>query len=86
MSPKAWQRHPRPTSPSVLPCYCTLADTDAAPFNVNVQRFALLLVEHAPEKFALRPLPTVSVIDAPTVNDADLLDPLVEKPSIASWM
>jgi hypothetical protein len=53
---------------------------------VNVQLFALLLVEHAPEKVALRPLPTLSVIDAPTVNDADLLDPLVEKPSIASWM
>jgi hypothetical protein len=53
-----------------------LAVTAAVPFSVNVQLFDLLF-EHAPEKTASRPLPTVNVIDVPTVNDAVLLDPLI---------
>jgi len=60
-----------PTHPS----YCTFAVTDAAPFSVNVQLFDLLF-EHAPENTASRPLPTVNVIEVPTVNDADLVEPL----------
>ena len=55
--------------------YCTLAVTDAAPFSVKVQLFDLLFV-HAPEKIASRPSPTVSVIDVPTVNDADPVVPV----------
>ena len=55
--------------------YCTFAVTDAAPLSVNVQLLDLLF-EHAPENTASRPLPTVNVIDVPTVNDADLLEPL----------
>jgi hypothetical protein len=56
--------------------YWTFAVTDAVPFSVNVQLFDLLF-EHAPENTASRPLPTVNVIDVPTVNDAVLLDPLI---------
>lgn len=55
--------------------YCTFAVTDAAPFSVNVQLFDLLF-EHAPENTASRPLPTVNVIEVPTVNDAVFVDPL----------
>ena len=56
--------------------YCTFAVTDAVPFSVNVQLFDLLF-EHAPEKTASRPLPTVNVIEVPTVNDAVFVDPLI---------
>jgi hypothetical protein len=49
--------------------------TDAVPFSVNLHDLALLAT-HAPEKFACRPLPTVNVIDVPTVNDADPLVPV----------
>src|ERR1044072_4537884 len=58
------------------PSYCTFAVTDAVPFSVNVQLFDLLF-EHAPENTASRPLPTVNVIDVPTVNDAVFVDPLI---------
>ena len=43
---------------------------------MNVQLFDLLF-EHAPENTASRPLPTVNVIDVPTVNDAVFVDPLI---------
>jgi len=42
------------------------------PPSVNVQLLRLLpLLEQAPDQIASRPFETVSVIDAPTVNDAD---------------
>jgi len=40
-----------------------------------VQLLSFRCVEHAPENTASRPLPTLSVIDDPIVNDADPLEP-----------
>jgi hypothetical protein len=52
--------------------HCTLAATDALPASVKVQLLRLLPpLEQAPDQTASRPFETVSVIDAPTVNDAD---------------
>ena len=52
--------------------HCTFADTDAAPLIMNVHVFVLLPpLEHAPDQMASRPFETLSVIDVPTVNDAD---------------
>ena len=52
--------------------HCTLALTDALPFNVNVQVFVLLPpLEHAPDQIASRSLLTRSVIDVPVLNGAD---------------
>ena len=57
--------------------YCTFAVTLAAAFNVNVQLCALFPpLEHAPDQMASRPFDTVSVIDAPTVNDAEPVLPV----------
>jgi hypothetical protein len=54
------------------PSHCTLAVTDAAPVNVNVQVFVLLPpLEQAPDQIASRPFETLSVMDVPVVNDAD---------------
>jgi len=58
--------------------YCTAALTEDAPLNVNVQLVLLLpLLEQAPDQIALRPPLTNSVIDVPTVNEADPLLPVV---------
>src|SRR3954468_6906007 len=52
--------------------HCTLAVTDALAASVKVQLLRLLpALEQAPDQTASRPFDTVSVIDAPTVNDAD---------------
>jgi len=52
--------------------HCTFADTDAAPFRVNVHVFRLLpALEHAPDQIASRPFETLNVIEVPVVNDAD---------------
>src|SRR5207237_10118412 len=51
---------------------CTLALTDASPVSVNLHVFVLFpLLEHAPDQTASRSLVTLSVIDAPTENDAE---------------
>jgi hypothetical protein len=53
-----------------------LAATDAFAFSVNVHVFVLFPpLEHAPDQIASRPLLTVNVIDVPTLNGADPLDP-----------
>jgi len=57
------------------PPYWTFAVTDAVPLIVNVQLVDLLFA-HAPEKIASRPLPTLSVIDVPTLKAADPVLPL----------
>ena len=51
--------------------YCTFADTEAVPVIVNVHVFVFLPLEQAPDQIASRPFVTLSVIDAPVVNDAD---------------
>jgi hypothetical protein len=52
--------------------YCTLAVTAAFPVSVSVQLLVFLPpLEQAPDQIASRPFDTVSVIDAPVVNDAD---------------
>jgi len=52
--------------------HLTFALTDAFPFSVNVQLFALFPpLEHAPDQTASRPPLAVSVIDVPVENDAD---------------
>jgi len=57
--------------------YCTLAVTEAAPPSVNVQvRTLLPALEQAPDQMASRPLDTLSVIEVPTVKDADPLLPV----------
>ena len=46
--------------------------TEALPFSVKVQVLALLPpLEHAPDQIASRPLLALSVIDVPTLNEAD---------------
>ena len=58
-------------SSPLLNRYCTLADTDAFAFSVNVHVFVLLpLLEQAPDQIASRPFETLSVIDVPVANDA----------------
>jgi hypothetical protein len=53
-----------------------LAVTDAFAFSVNVHVFVLFPpLEHAPDQIASRPLLTVNVIDVPTLNGADPLEP-----------
>jgi hypothetical protein len=57
--------------------YCTLAVTAAVPPRVNVHvRTLLPPLEQAPDQTAERPLDTLSVIEVPTVNDADPLLPV----------
>jgi hypothetical protein len=52
--------------------YCTLAVTDAFAFNVNVHVFVLFPpLEQAPDQIASRLFVTLSVIDVPTLNEAD---------------
>src|SRR3954449_2648320 len=52
--------------------HCTLAVTVALGASVKVQLLRLLpALEQAPDQTASRPFDTVSVTDAPTVNDAD---------------
>ncbi len=54
--------------------YCTLAFTVETAFNVNVQLLVLLPpLEHAPDQIAARLFVTVSVTEAPAVNDAEPL-------------
>src|SRR3954466_9274953 len=56
--------------------HCTLAVTVALAASVKVQLLRLLpALEQAPDQTASRPFDTVSVTDAPTVNDADPLLP-----------
>jgi len=51
--------------------------TDAAAFSVNVQLFVFAPpLEHVPDQIASRPFDTVSVIEVPTLNDADPLLPV----------
>ena len=62
--------------PATRTAYCTFADTEAAPFNVNVHERRLFPpLEHAPDQIASRPFDTLKVIDVPVVNDADPLVP-----------
>src|SRR4051812_4322215 len=57
---------------SAIRNHCTLAVTDALAASVKVQLLRLLpALEQAPDQTASRPFDTVSVIAAPTVNDAD---------------
>ena len=54
-----------------------MADTEAAPFSVNVQLRCLLPpLEQAPDQIASRPFETLSVIDVPEANDAEPLLPV----------
>jgi hypothetical protein len=56
--------------------YLILAVTDAFVFSVNLQVLAdWPPLEHAPLQTALRPFETVSVMDVPVLNDADMLLP-----------
>src|SRR3982750_307781 len=56
--------------------HCTLAVTAALAASVKVQLLRLLpALEQAPDQTASRPFDTVSVIDAPAMNDADPLLP-----------
>lgn len=51
--------------------------TEAAPPSVNVQvRTLLPPLEQAPDQMAERPLDTLSVIEVPTVNEAEPLLPV----------
>jgi hypothetical protein len=60
----------------VVGSYCTLAVTEALPFNVNVQVFVLLPpLEQAPDQMTSRSFVARSVIAVPTVNDAEPLLP-----------
>jgi hypothetical protein len=55
-----------------FPSYLTFAVTLAAPFSVNVHVFVLLPpLEHAPDQMTSRLSVALSVIDVPTVNDAE---------------
>src|SRR3954452_23602837 len=57
--------------------YCTLAVTEAAPFRVKVHVFVLLPpLEHAPDQITSRPFVALSVIEVPTVNEAEPLLPV----------
>jgi hypothetical protein len=52
--------------------YCTLADTDALAFSVNVHVLRLFPpLEHAPDQTASRPFETVNVMDVPFANAED---------------
>jgi hypothetical protein len=56
--------------------YCTFAVTVALPVMVNVHVLCLFPpLEQAPDQIASRPFVTLSVIDAPAVNDADPDEP-----------
>jgi hypothetical protein len=56
--------------------HCTLAVTEALPFNVKVQLLVLLPeLEQAPDQMASRLSVTRSVIEVPVVNDADPVEP-----------
>ena len=56
--------------------HCTFAVTVAAPVSVKVQVFVLFPpLEQAPDQIASRPFVTLSVIEAPVVNDADPVVP-----------
>ena len=58
------------------PIYCTLAVTDALAFSAKVHVLVLLPpLEQAPDQIASRPFVTLSVIEVPTLNDADPLVP-----------
>jgi hypothetical protein len=56
--------------------YCTFTVTDAFAFSVNVHVLALFPpLEHVPDQIPSRPLVTDSVIDVPTLNVADPVEP-----------
>ena len=62
--------------PATTTAYCTFADTEAAPFIVNVHERRLFPpLEHAPDQMASRPFNTLKVIDVPVANDAEPLLP-----------
>jgi len=59
-------------------CHCTFAVTDELPLSVNVHVLLLLPpLEQAPDQIASRSFVILSVIDVPTLNDADPVLPTV---------